>query len=72
MKRSTKYVGLDVHQSTTVASVREQSGRVIARCILPSEQAAVVEFFRGMRGAMAGQVTIRGRDGVAVESVVIE
>ncbi|MGH7574138.1 MAG: IS110 family transposase [Longimicrobiales bacterium] len=52
MKRSTKYVGLDVHQATTVASVREASGRVIARCILPSEPVALVEFFRGMRGAI--------------------
>ncbi len=30
MKRSTKYVAFDVHQTTTVASVREESGRVIA------------------------------------------
>lgn len=29
MKRSTKYVALDVHQATTVASVRGESGRVI-------------------------------------------
>ena len=28
MRRTTKYVALDVHQATTVASVREQSGRV--------------------------------------------
>lgn len=28
MKRSTKYVALDVHQATTAASVREASGRV--------------------------------------------
>src|SRR5207249_4845813 len=26
MKRTTKYVALDVHQATTVASVREESG----------------------------------------------
>src|SRR5437667_1401158 len=31
MKRTTKHVALDVHQATTVASVREESGRVIAR-----------------------------------------
>lgn len=31
MKRTTKYVALDVHQASTVASVREESGRVIAR-----------------------------------------
>ena len=40
MKRSANYVALDVHQTTTVASVREQSGRVIAGCILPTERAA--------------------------------
>ena len=52
MKRRTKYVGLDVHQTTTVASVREEGGRVIARGILPTEEEAIVEFFRGMRGAI--------------------
>jgi hypothetical protein len=29
MKCSTKYVGLDVHQATTVATVRESSGKII-------------------------------------------
>jgi transposase len=52
MKRSTKYVALDVHQATSLASVREESGRVIARTILPTEAAALVEFFRRMRGAI--------------------
>jgi transposase len=50
MKRTTKYVAFDVHQATTVASVRVASGRVIARSILPTEEPALVEFFRGMRG----------------------
>lgn len=36
MKRTTKYVGLDVHQATTVTTVREESGRVIARTIVPT------------------------------------
>jgi hypothetical protein len=31
MKRTTKYVALEVHQATTVASVREESGRILAR-----------------------------------------
>ena len=52
MKRSTKYVALDVHQATTSASVREPGGRVIARAILPTAAPALVEFFRGMRGAI--------------------
>jgi transposase len=52
MKRTTKYVALDVHQATTVASVREDSGRVIARSVLPTDAPALTEFFRGMRGAI--------------------
>ena len=55
MKRTTKYVALDVHQAMTVASVREESGRIIARSIVPTEESAILEFFRGMRGAI--QVT---------------
>src|SRR6266852_5396948 len=51
MKRTTKYVALDVHQATTVASVREESGRVIARSVLPTDRGALTEFVRGMRGA---------------------
>jgi transposase len=52
MKRSTKYVGLDVHQATTVVSVREQNGRVIARAILPTAAAGLVDFFGCMRGSV--------------------
>ena len=52
MKRSTKYVAFDVHQATTVASVREENGRVIARTVLPTDATRLVEFVRGMRGAI--------------------
>jgi hypothetical protein len=52
MQRTTKYVALDVHQATTLASVREDSGRVIARSVLPTDEPALTEFFRGMRGAI--------------------
>lgn len=48
MKRTTKYVALDMHQATTVVSVRKEGGRVIARTILPTEERAIVEFFRGL------------------------
>ncbi len=50
MKRTTKYVAFDVHQATTVASVREESGRVIARSVVPTDASALTEFVRGMRG----------------------
>jgi hypothetical protein len=37
MKRTTKYVAIDVHQATTVASVRQEGGRVIrAQCSTPA------------------------------------
>jgi hypothetical protein len=52
MKRGPKYAALDVHQTTTQASVRDEGGRVIARVVLPTESGALVEFFRGMRGAV--------------------
>jgi len=52
MKRNTKYVGLDVHQATTVASVRGTSGRMIARSVLETEARTISEFFRGMRGTI--------------------
>lgn len=52
MKRTRKYVGLDVHQLTTVVVVREEKGRVIARVILPTEATALTEFFRAMRGSV--------------------
>jgi hypothetical protein len=50
MKRTPKYVGLDVQQATTVIAVREDSGRVIARSVVPTEATAILELFRGMRG----------------------
>jgi transposase len=52
MKRTIKYVGLDVHQATTVTTVREETGRVIARTILPTEAGPIVDWFRGMRGTV--------------------
>ena len=52
MKCSTKYVGLDVHQATTSATVRDASGKIIVRSVLPTEEAALLEFFAGMRGAV--------------------
>ena len=52
MKRSTKYVFLDVHQDITVGCVREESGRVILQPMIPTEPKALTEFFRGLRGTV--------------------
>ncbi len=50
MKRSPKYVGLDVHQATTVIAVLDSNGRVISRRVLPTPAPALVEVCRTMRG----------------------
>ena len=55
MTCTTKYVGLDVHQATTIASVRDPRGRVLARTLLPTEERALTEFIGGMRGAVQGE-----------------
>jgi hypothetical protein len=52
MTRSTKYVGFDVHQASTVACVRSEDGRILARAVLPTEEAAILEFIVGLRGAV--------------------
>jgi len=50
MKRTPKHVGLDVHQATTVVSVRDGHRRVIHRDVIPTTAAAVVSFVQGLRG----------------------
>jgi hypothetical protein len=45
-------VGLDGHQATTVASVRDDSGRILARAVVPTEEVALLEFFGGLRGSV--------------------
>ena len=52
MKRTTKYVGMDVHQASTVVSVRDDSGRLIVQSVLETSGPSLVEFFSGMRGAL--------------------
>lgn len=52
MRRGLKYVGLDVHQATTVASVRRENGQVIAHVVLPTEEEAIVAFLEGMAGSV--------------------
>ena len=52
MKRNTKYVGLDVHQAMTVATVRSAGGRVIARSVVETSDESIREFFSAMAGSV--------------------
>lgn len=54
MKRTTKYVALDVHQATTVASVREDSGRIIAARVLRQHAGSVHVTFEEGRPRRSG------------------
>ena len=64
MKRTAKYVGLDVHQATIVVVVRAESGRVIAQTILPTEAIAVTEYFRS---SMGGRVQVAFEEGTQAQ-----
>ena len=52
MKRNSKYVGLDVHQAMTAATVRTEGGRVIARSVMETSERSIMEFFGGLRGTV--------------------
>ena len=59
MKRTTKHVFLDAHQASKVASVREESGRIIQRAIVATEEAALVESFAGIAAGLPVHCQIR-------------
>src|SRR2546425_6760020 len=63
MKRTTKYVALDVHQATTVASVREDSGRVIARSVLPTDGGATHQWLHDLLTPLVDRVVVCDRRG---------
>jgi transposase len=49
---STKYIGLDVHQATTVAAVLDSSGKLVMEAIVETKASTVVEFIRGIGGEL--------------------
>jgi hypothetical protein len=46
--QAIKYVGLDVHQATVVASVRDEKGAVTMRATVRTEAGAILELIRGL------------------------
>lgn len=52
MKRTNKYVGLDVHLENTVISVRDDSTRVIARAVVATAAEPLVAFLRLLGGSV--------------------
>ena len=63
MKRNTKYVGLDVHQAMTAATVRGEGGCVIVRSVIETSERSITEFF----SAMAGTVHVAFEEGTQAQ-----
>lgn len=49
---SAKYIGLDVHQATTVAAVLDLSGKLIMEAIVETKASTILEFIGGIRGEL--------------------
>lgn len=49
MKRE-KYIGLDVHQATTTAAVRDADGKLVMESILETKSEVLLQFIKGLRG----------------------
>jgi transposase len=48
-----KYIGMDVHQATISAAVRDARGKLIMECLLETKAATIVEFIQGLQGTLS-------------------
>jgi transposase len=49
---NAKYIGIDVHQSTSVFSVINHQGKMISESILETNATTIVDFLKGQRGTV--------------------
>ena len=49
-EQAIQYLALDVHQASTVASVRDKQGRVVMHATVPTEARALLALVRGLSG----------------------
>ena len=49
---SVKYIGLDVHQATTVAAVVDGRGKLVMESIVENKASTLLEFLHGLRGEL--------------------
>ena len=47
-----KYIGLDVHQATISAAVRDSDGKLVLEAILETKAETVLQFIHGLRGSL--------------------
>ena len=51
MKRA-KYIGMDVHQATTVVAVRNADGKVVWETIVPTQAGAIIDLLESLSGPL--------------------
>ena len=49
---SVRYIGLDVHQATTVAAVVDGRGKLVMESIVETKASTLLEFLHGLRGEL--------------------
>jgi transposase len=47
-----RYIGMDVHQGSTVVAVRDESGKVVMESILETQGETILQFVRGWSGTL--------------------
>jgi len=49
---NVKYIGIDVHQATSVFSVMDPKGKLLAEAVLETKPATIIDFLKGQRGTL--------------------
>jgi hypothetical protein len=47
-----KYIGMDVHQATISAAVRDSSGNLVMEAIVEMKAETILQFIRGLHGSL--------------------
>ena len=47
-----KYIGMDVHQATISAAVRDSSGNLVMEAIVETKAETILQFIRGLHGSL--------------------
>src|SRR5713101_4144264 len=48
-----KYIGMDVHDATISAAVKNAEGKLLMECVLETKAATILDFIQGLRGTLA-------------------
>jgi transposase len=49
---TNKYIGIDVHQATSVFAARNQKGKLVTEGILETDSGTIVDFLKSQRGTL--------------------